>query len=85
MDTSGSFDWDYAIVKWSGHWAAYVDNDNSDILVHNDPLYNQGVSNVTWFDASPVNASPTPEPATILLLGSGLIGLAGLRKFFLNK
>jgi hypothetical protein len=32
------------------------------------------------------NTSPVPEPATILLLGSGLLGLASVgRKKFFNK
>jgi len=41
---------------------------------------------MAFIDNVSIDATPIPEPATMLLLGSGLIGLAGLgRKKFFKK
>lgn len=68
------FAWDYAVVKYGNYWIAYQDTDEDNLLT-TDQLSN-GVSHVTFFNPQ----TSVPEPTTMLLLGFGLIGLAGARR-----
>jgi PEP-CTERM motif-containing protein len=80
------FSWTYAVVHIGGGGIdhdlfAYKDDvipvGGDDILQHSE-TYERGVSFVRYYGSSPV-----PEPTTMLLLGAGLVGLAGLgRKKF---
>jgi hypothetical protein len=56
-------------------------------LIINPSFYVSGSSGVLEIAAYPIvgNQVPIPEPATILLLGSGLIGLAGFKRKFRKR
>ena len=77
--------WTYAVLKYGvgegqpgpdvlTHWA--IQDDGDFILELGDiaGLPTEGLSHVSYF------GQPIPEPATMLLLGSGLIGLAGVAR-----
>jgi hypothetical protein len=47
------------------------------------PLLTPGSNNaIVWENMFEYACNPVPEPGTIVLLGSGLLGLTGWRRFF---
>jgi hypothetical protein len=73
-DFDPDFSWEYAVVKYANYWNAYQDIPSDDLLTvasEQEKLSN-GISHITFFNGAP----SVPEPPIMLLLGSGLIGLA---------
>lgn len=59
-------------ANWDNNYGGYLED-------HEFSVAQIGVSSAA------VDVSPAPEPSTMLLLGSGLIGLVGFRRKFRRK
>ena len=60
------------------HLAGYLSTDSVQFIM-NMPLANDGAEQFFLIGAPPTT-TPTPEPGTLVLLGSGLAGMAGLMR-----
>ncbi len=65
--------------EWIGEWTP---NWSSDPRLF---VWGYDLAGTTSFSVDNVEYTPIPEPSTILLLGSGLVGFLGVRKKFFRK
>ena len=65
-----------------------IENQNPNAIVQFGLIESAGITQdltETWIGVDNVNVAPVPEPATILLFGAGLIGIAGFARKKVQK
>ena len=86
MVTTYDFSWDFADIGWTVVGLVDINHDGT-LNIRVEPVRGDFYLDWSTINAHGDNgdAPPVPEPATMLLLGSGLIGLAGLGRKKLFK
>ncbi|MGD9160681.1 MAG: PEP-CTERM sorting domain-containing protein [Desulfobacteraceae bacterium] len=85
LTIDSNYNWEYGVFKF-GTWFIAIENDsdaeinfaginfnNMDGFIGGESI--NGLSHYTLF-----NTTPVPEPATMFLLGAGLVGITGIRR-----
>ncbi len=69
----------YGTDNWNNYGWSFPTEDFTDVSLIGQLYTSNGTSGTVIFEAS---AAPIPEPGTMILFGSGLIGLVGFRRKF---
>ncbi len=86
--TTYNFSWDFADIGWTLFGLADINSDGTlNVWIKREKGdFFVDWSTLTAYGDNGDSSAPVPEPATMLLLGSGLVGLAGFgRKKFFKK